>query len=455
MERNSNPVNIPLPKDFVKRVIQQFGEKEGGELLAALDKDPRVSISKKCQEPLWDDEENISYAENGVFLRERPSFTLDPRFHAGLYYPQEASSMFIFSIAQKINELKSVDCALDLCAAPGGKSILLHKALKQANVIVSNEVSAKRNVILCENMIKWGDARSIVTQSPLAKIGGNASWDLVLLDAPCSGEGMFRKDHDAREEWSIQQVESCSKLQMELLQESARLTKPGGFLIYSTCTFAPQENEEQCAVFLQSEDWESWSDYELPEGAIWKNEEAFVGVQFLPHNGRGEGFFCAVFRKKQNSISDASKDHSYVNSVWKQLPTVIEKELSKWVKGEVRECRMDTTGNIHMMSFNQDILDKLDRPRQVGIPIGTWIKNKFIPAQGLLTSGLVSEAVKRIECNQEQAIHLLRGEDWRVELDLENDWYAATWQGIPFAWLKRVGNRFSNHYPKDWRIRRL
>jgi 16S rRNA C967 or C1407 C5-methylase (RsmB/RsmF family)/NOL1/NOP2/fmu family ribosome biogenesis protein len=448
-------VITPLPQFFSDRILQQFGDQEGSLLLAALNKPPKVSVSKKVNSQLWSDEETIPYVENGVRLSERPSFTLDPRFHLGQYYPQESSSMFIYFLANQINQQYSVKRVIDLCAAPGGKSILLHKALKNAEVLVSNEVNAKRNVILCENLIKWGDPRSIVSQSPLKSIGGNDFWDLVLLDAPCSGEGMFRKDHQSRSEWSPAQVESCAQLQSELLEQAARLTKPGGFLIYSTCTFAPQENELQCQKFLNDEDWECWSDYEIPLGAIWKREGNFTGVQFLPHQVSGEGFFCAVFRKRETASSRVVKDPHFVNDHWRTLPAKVQHEIVRWVNVDLNSIKINDEGQLNWFSVHHDILSKLDRPRQVGIPIGYWIKEKFIPAQGMLTSGILNQSVKKIACGLEQALQLLRGEDWRVDMELANDWYVATWEGLSIAWLKRVGNRFSNHYPKDWRIRRM
>jgi 16S rRNA C967 or C1407 C5-methylase (RsmB/RsmF family)/NOL1/NOP2/fmu family ribosome biogenesis protein len=448
-------VTTPLPPFFSNRILQQFGDDEGALLLSSLDHTPMVSISKKENDVLWSDEEPIPYVENGVRLSERPSFTLDPRFHLGQYYPQESSSMFIYFLAKQIDLAFSVRKAIDLCAAPGGKSILLHKALKNAESLVSNEVNAKRNVILCENLIKWGDPRAIVAQSPLKSIGGNDFWDLVLLDAPCSGEGMFRKDHQARIEWSPSQVDSCAQLQSELLAQAARLTKPGGFLIYSTCTFAPQENEQQCEKFLESEDWECWSDFDIPSGAIWKISGKLKGVQFLPHKVSGEGFFCAVLRKKEGARNREDKDLHYVNDHWKILPSKIQQEIARWVNVDLSNIKMNSEGQIHWLSASTDILSKLDRPRQVGIPIGSWLKEKFIPSQGILTAGILHPSVKRVECSREQALQLLRGEDWRVEMELVNDWYVASWEGLPISWLKRVGNRFSNHYPKDWRIRRM
>lgn len=451
-----NPDKIPLPEAFVQRIMQEYGDAEGGVFIHSLDQPPVVSVTKKSHHVLWDDEEGVAHFPQGVYLKERPSFTLDPRFHLGHYYPQESSSMFVHRIATLLSEVIDVEYVLDLCAAPGGKSILLHQALPDSKVIVSNEVQAKRNVILCENLIKLGNTKSVVAQSPVHQIGGDAKWDLVLLDAPCSGEGMFRKDHSSRKEWSLENVYNCQRVQQDLLEEAARLVKPGGFLIYSTCTFSREENEAQCENLIASECWENWSDIDLPSGAVWKSGEGYRAIQFLPHLAKGEGFFCSVFRRKSVPVKAKSeKQKALKQSFWRKCSGANLKTMSGFVDERETCFFINEQQDVVAYSGPLDVLSWLDRPRMVGIPVGSILRERFVPLQGLITSGLYAQAFQSVELNTSEALDILRGLDWRPEFKGKNGWYLAFWLGQPLAWLKWVGNRFSNHYPLDWRIRKL
>jgi len=447
---------IALPDAFVQRIMSDYGEVEGLKFLESLDQAPAVSVSKKNSHVLWEGEESVPYFSQGVYLKERPSFTLDPRFHLGQYYPQESSSMFVHRVAALLAEAMDVEYVLDLCAAPGGKSILLHQALTNAKVIVSNEVQAKRNVILCENLIKFGSTKSVVAQSPVHQIGGDAKWDLVLLDAPCSGEGMFRKDHLSRKEWSIENVNNCQRIQKELLNEAARLVRPGGYLIYSTCTFAREENEDQCEYLINSELWDNWSELDLPNGAIWKIGEGYRAIHFLPHLAKGEGFFCGVFKRSDVSVkTKLEKQKVAKQALWSKCPTATLKVMTDFIDQKENSFLINENQEVVAYSGPLDILSWLDRPRMVGIPVGSIIKEKFVPQQGLITSGLFATSFQKVELNTSEALDILRGLDWRPEINGDNGWYLAFWLDQPLAWLKWVGNRFSNHYPSDWRIRKL
>ena len=445
-----------LPELFVKRILGEFGMEEGGLLLESLNQSPAVSVSKKSKEAIWESEGAVPHFPLGVYLTERPVFTLDPLFHLGHYYPQESSSMFVYQIAQLLAQTTDIQYVIDLCASPGGKTRLLHQALPQARMIVSNEVQAKRNVILCENVIKFGDTRSVVTQSPASQIGGDGQWDLVLLDAPCSGEGMFRKDHSARQEWSMENVLNCQKTQHGLLKEAERLVRPGGFLIYSTCTFSKEENENQCQLLMKSGEWENWSDFELANGAVWKAGRDFRAIHFLPHMSQGEGFFCAVFKRRESTVRTkkvvlknkiSNKFQNLQRNRLEKISGYLRTEASSYWESSLNEV-FAFTGDIHM-------IDWLDRPRMVGIPLGSFIKDKFVPQQGLITTGLYHPDIPQLQVDLEEALNLLRGHDWRWDFDGAPGWYLANWNGMPLAWLKWVGNRFSNHYPMDWRIRKL
>jgi 16S rRNA C967 or C1407 C5-methylase (RsmB/RsmF family)/NOL1/NOP2/fmu family ribosome biogenesis protein len=455
MMMKSKSSHIEIPGLFIQRLTAHWGMEMANSIIQALDREPSVSVSKRNDDQLWPDEEVIPATACGVYLPTRPSFTLDPRFHVGAYYPQESSSMSIFSIIQELAKKTILSRVIDLCAAPGGKSIILHKALPDAEVVVSNEVQAKRNVILVENLIKWGDPRVIVAQSPLHEIGGEESWDFALLDAPCSGEGMFRKDHNARQEWSLENVNRCAGVQSDLIREAGRMLRKDGFLMYSTCTFSREENEAHCEELMNSGDWECFSDFELPDGAVWTEGHGYKAIQFLPHIARGEGFFCVIFKKKNTFRADTHHKVRKSNTYWQPVSKSVWEVVKEWIEIDKSDLIMNAEGAVHWYTGGFSTLSKLDRPRLVGIPMGVVMKDKFIPHQGLITSGKCQSHVPFIECSLEEALHVLRGQDWRTEHTYSSGWYRARWNGFDFAWLKAVGNRFSNHYPKDWRIRHL
>ena len=200
------------------------------------------------------DGERVPWCRNGYYLRQRPNFTMDPLFHAGCYYVQEAASMFLDEVLrQHLTPDYSPRTALDLCAAPGGKSTLLRAVLPEDCVLWSNEPVRLRFNILDENVTKWGYKNHIVTsQYPRDFRKAKQKFDLILCDVPCSGEGMFRKDEATIREWSPQQVEKCWQLQRDIVSDAWASLNAGGIMIYSTCTFNTKENEENIRWMLES-----------------------------------------------------------------------------------------------------------------------------------------------------------------------------------------------------------
>ena len=227
---------IALPKDFVLRV--QNDSFLGQELLDALETEQPISIryNSSKKQAIDQDAAAIPWSKNGVYLKERPSYTLDPLFHAGCYYPQEAGSQFLDAILRQI-ELPLHPVVLDLCAAPGGKSTLIADFLNGRGLLVANEVIQNRSKILKENLVKWGATNTVVSNNDPAQFSGLTNvFDCIVVDAPCSGEGMFRKDHQARNEWSENNVELCVGRQRRIVMDVWDSLKEDGFLIYSTCS---------------------------------------------------------------------------------------------------------------------------------------------------------------------------------------------------------------------------
>ena len=303
---------MTLPEDFVRLMHEHYDKVTADSLCEALEMtDPEVSIRLNprkisAEEALSHnpDLEPVPWCPDAFYLKERPAFTFDPLLHAGAYYVQEASSMYVAPLLLPQRGENKPLLALDLCAAPGGKSTLLQSLLPEGSLLISNEPVAKRTQVLAENMQKWmtglpeSAPQSIVTQNFPAEFGAlTGCVDVLLTDVPCSGEGMFRKDEDARREWSLQNVRMCQQRQRDILQDIWHVLKPGGLLIYSTCTFNRYEDEDNTRYFCD----------ELGGFCIMER-------RFLPGRDRGEGFYVAAIRKageyeesSPEALQDAAK----------------------------------------------------------------------------------------------------------------------------------------------------
>lgn len=284
---------MTLPEDFVRMMHEQYGADTADSLCHALcDTEPEVSIRLNPRKGKTLSIENLDveacpWCPDAYYLHERPAFTFDPLLHAGAYYVQEASSMYVSQLLRHHFPVSGPSAALDLCAAPGGKSTLLASLLPQGSILVSNEPMPKRAQVLAENMQKWtrtaeGEypVRSVVTQNyPTDFVEFTDSFDLLLTDVPCSGEGMFRKDEVAVQDWSLENVDLCWRRQREILQGIWHVLKPGGLLIYSTCTFNHFEDEDNVRWICEN------------LGGMLLEER-----HFMPGRDRGEGFYCAAIQ---------------------------------------------------------------------------------------------------------------------------------------------------------------
>ena len=286
-----------LPPDFAAATRSLLGD--AYRLLeAALQAEPAVSVRMnrdKCgEEP---SAERVPWCDTGYYLAERRLFTLDPLFHAGAYYVQEASSMFLEQ-AVKAYVKEPVRC-LDLCAAPGGKSTHLCSILPEGSILVSNEVIPSRAAVLYENLAKWGNPNVFVARNAPADLGRLAHFfDLVVVDAPCAGEGMFRKDPAAARQWSLSGVARCAARQRQILRDVWDALRPGGLLVYSTCTYNTEENEDNLSFLVEDLGAEALP---VPLREAWQVTGAlkygYPACRFFPHKTRGEGFFLALVRK--------------------------------------------------------------------------------------------------------------------------------------------------------------
>ncbi len=439
-----------FPEKFISNVIND-PFLEGEILLNTLNTSSPVAIRLNPFkiEPVFSEKKNVLWCENAFYLNERPIYTLDPLFHAGCYYPQETGSMFLDYVLKNIS-LPEEPIILDLCAAPGGKSTLIASFLKNKGLLVSNEVIQSRAQILKENIIKWGTYNNIVTNNDPKEFGKlEEIFDVLVIDAPCSGEGMFRKDPKSRNEWSEENVELCAGRQKRIIADCWDSLKNGGYLIYSTCTFNPYENEENIQWIINEFDAEI-IDLEtdlLPKG---RNK---IGNYGLPTKVQTEGFFIAVLRKKGvKQIQHAKK--TKINQD-KNISKYIEtNQLSSFINIENIEIFQYKE---HLFGVKKDITELFFYLKQnlkiihFGTEIGEISRKGILPHEYLSFSILISSDLPTIELTKEQALQYLKGETFQITGT--NGYNLMTYQNQILGFIKHIGNRFNNLYPKEWRIR--
>jgi 16S rRNA C967 or C1407 C5-methylase (RsmB/RsmF family)/NOL1/NOP2/fmu family ribosome biogenesis protein len=423
-------------------------------LVDALNKKPTISIRtnpEKRTQPATT--AKVPWCADGFYLEERPSFTLDPLFHAGAYYVQEPSSMFLEQFI-KISFGDSVEIkALDLCAAPGGKSTHLLSLLNKDCLVVSNEVIRSRANILSENIQKWGYANGLVTQNDPSHFNRITGYfDLIVVDAPCSGEGLFRKDHDAIREWSENNVQLCSKRQRRILSDIFPSLAQNGVMIYCTCTYNSLENEENLKWLKAQNDLEF---IRIPQAKLWGieeiNKDGIIGYRFMPHRLQGEGYYISGFIKRNEAKTTITKNKLHTKSQ-SQSPKIPE----EWIKDEELHFMMNNDGvNFYPKKWNTDIqlLSSMLHCIQIGTLAGTMKRDKFIPHHALaLSTYLNKDLLQKVELNITDAIQYLRKESLLLD-GYANGYTLITYLGLGLGWMNQLGHRANNLYPTQWRIK--
>ncbi len=399
--------------------------------------------------------EKIPWCKSGYYLSERPSFTLDPTFHGGSYYVQEASSMFVEqAFLQSVDQTKALN-VLDLCAAPGGKSTHLLSLMNKESLLVSNEVIRTRANILSENIQKWGYSNSVVTTNDPHDFERLKNFfDVMVVDAPCSGEGLFRKDPNAMSEWSPDNVALCSKRQRRILSDVWPALKQGGILIYSTCTYNEAENEENLAWLREEQGVEFIS---LQLDPSWNVEQTtkdnVMGYRFFPHKVRGEGFFLSVMRKTNGGESRMN----YKNSFTAPSKKIID-QLSQWVRTPEEKAFIIRNDQIQFFpkskNFEIEFLAKNLYLISAGTSMATVKHEKLIPEHALaLSIELNKDHFTVLNVELPQALQYLRKET--LEVHGEKKGFALIqYNSIPLGWANVLDNRMNNLYPSEWRIRK-
>lgn len=426
---------------------------DGGEQVHSI----RVNPLKIADHTLLDfePEARVPWTSTGYYLPSRPRYTLDPFLHAGAYYVQEASSMFLEQAIQQSNPATGACHVLDLCAAPGGKSTHLLSLLGPDAVLVSNEVIKSRVSILEENLVKWGNSNQLITNNDprdFTKLG--PLFDIILVDAPCSGSGLFRRDPKAMEEWSPELVDLCAQRQKRILADIWPCLKENGVLIYSTCSYSRQENEEvvdwimaeQEAASLPMKLNPSWGIVESisPARHGW-------GYRFFPDQLRGEGLFMAVFRKQSTTFSSPVKKGKIKLERAGRQPI---QNIQEWIKPGWADFFLVQENMVGMPPVVADLLAALSSMyvRRAGLTLGKWAGKQLIPDHALALSGMLApDAVHQIALNKEAAIAFLRKDEVHIEGSTPG-WNLVKYNGLGLGWMKVLANRSNNYYPKEWRI---
>lgn len=437
-----------LPEKFLRRA-HNFIEEDYDAFVESFSKPPTVSIriNPFKRDGIFTSEEKIPWSIEGRYLKERPSFTLDPLFHAGCYYVQDASSQFLeMSFLQAKKNLNKPSRILDLCAAPGGKSTHIISLMDDCDMLVSNEIVGARNTILRQNIMKWGNENVIVTQnepSDFDRLEG--FFDIVLVDAPCSGEGLFRKNLDARDEWSEENIQRCSVRQQEILKHAFSTLRPGGFLIYSTCTFEEEENDNQIKLLLDTFGFEFLNiDHNFPNISKTK-----LGLVFYPHLIRGEGFYISLLQKKDGDIFHVKKaDEKYDSSLNNNLTRFLKN--SEKYSALLKEDRLFAIPQHFQSVFNT--LNKNLYIRLAGIYMGDFKGEDFIPSAALALSNQLRDDLPSKALSEKEAIDYLKGGN--LNLDVSKGWSLVTFKKFKLGWIKNIGSRINNYYPKEWRIKK-
>ena len=390
----------------------------------------------------------IPWTKYGYYFETRPSFTFDPLFHAGCYYVQEASSMFLEQALKQTVDLSQPLKILDLCAAPGGKSTHLLSLVSKESLLVSNEVIRSRANILTDNIVKWGCSNVIITNNdPRDFQRVEHYFDVIVVDAPCSGSGLFRRDPEAIEEWSEQNVALCCQRQQRILADILPSLKNGGVLIYSTCSYSKQEDEEICEWLVKELKVE---DLKLKVEDEWKVIECQKGYRFWPDKVKGEGFFIACFKK-----TNWNDEEVYLPKIKADKFSVKEMEiLNRNVNTEslafLRHEEIIYTVPEKILA-NINFLSSKLRVVNCGTRIGEVIKDKLIPDHALALSNIVSDKIQKLELDHEQAIQYLKKKELRLQND-KKGWTLVTHQGHQLGWINILPNRINNYYPKELRI---
>lgn len=445
-------MGLELPTGFEAMLCQALPDKEVAPLLDSLEWPAHTSIrlNENKKGSLKKELVNgaVEHCKNAFLLKERPLFVADPAFHAGYYYVQEASSTVIGSVVEKLRRnFENNITALDLCAAPGGKSTHIASVLKSGDILVANEVIHSRTPILHENLCKWGAGNHIVTRADAKQLGmAQTAFDLVVADMPCSGEGLFRKDNNATQEWSENNVNICCERQRRIAADIWPVLAEGGYFIYSTCTYNQKENEENVHWILNNFGAELVSMDFPVDWNFYEREPSMY--RLLPHRTVGEGFFFAVLRKMDKSARKEQK-HSVRLKFSKQYEIYFKRNCLVFEK-------QDTLHFIESENTMQieALLSALPAVYSAGTPMGRAFEKGFKPqAELALYQNLNKDSFPWIEVTDKEVMQFLHREAFPNTNKLAGI-HLLGWKGISLGFVNGVKQQWNNLWPMEWRIRK-
>ncbi|MDE6312782.1 MAG: RsmF rRNA methyltransferase first C-terminal domain-containing protein [Lachnospiraceae bacterium] len=432
---------MELPVDFLARMKKTLGS-EYEAFLASYEKERACGLrintlkgdKKEILKKLSFALQPIPWCDTGFYYQEEERPGKHVYHEAGIYYIQEPSAMITAELAQVVPG----DVVLDLCAAPGGKTTQLACRLEGEGLLIANEINGKRAAILSQNVERMGISNGIVTNESPQRLRDALSlfFDKIVVDAPCSGEGMFKKEPVAVSEWSLENVKNCAQRQAEILECAAAMLKPGGRLVYSTCTFAEEENEENIAEFVKRH----------PEFRVESVHRIW------PHKERGEGHFAAVLMKEGDSGRSAfpSGKNAGKSKLDKQFQKQYEVFMAENMKFSCKGQPMLFGEQLYLLPELSPELKglKVIRP---GLHVGTVKKNRIEPAHALSHALKIDQWKQSYPVTEEEAMCFLRGETIPAK-GLEKGWCLVCFQEFPLGFGKYSNGILKNHYPKGLRI---
>lgn len=437
-----------LPKELIANLQGLPGFEEKNFIEAHREENKITSIRLNPFKPVELDFElnqPVKWCTDAFYLDRRPSFTLDPLFQAGCYYVQEAGSMFLEHALKSTLDLSQNLTILDLCASPGGKSTLINSLLTPESLLVANEVVKPRAEILAQNLSKWGTGNTVVTNNDPLKFAGLTDYfDAIVVDAPCSGSGLFRKQPEAVDEWSMDSVNLCSARQKRILTDILTALKENGVLIYSTCSYSVEENEN--IVHWLEKDFEM--DYvPLEINKNWGIVEGPAGYRFYPHLTQSEGFFLAILRKK-------GKSDSFYNSLKAKEYLPSKSELAI-LSGQVNlEGKHIFKNGSQYHLLNKAALSFISLPenfylKKAGVALGEIKGKDLVPNQELAWS--INVLAQNLDLDKSEALKYLRKEAFIADRQISG-FSLITYKSMGLGWAKILPNRINNYLPNELRI---
>lgn len=438
---------------------QLLGSEAFDNFLAAMGDSSPVSLRYNNNKYLKKPEGLIAvpWASSAYYLKERPKFTADPLFHAGAYYVQEASSMFLEQAFVQHCHPENNLRVLDLCAAPGGKSTLLAGLMNRESLLLSNEVIRSRAFILSENIQKWGMENIWVSNNDPLEISKSLPnfFDVIVTDAPCSGEGMFRKASHSIQEWSPQAVQHCAMRQQRILHDIWKSLRPGGILIYSTCTYNETENENNLIKFRAENDFES---LKLQLDESWNVSETYkdnlFSYRFFPHLTKGEGFFMSILQKPGNGGTSTAK---IKKNILGKASTEAE-EFKNWcIEDDIEffKRRESIIALPKSLTIEAQILESSLNIISAAVELAELNRKGFTPAPAAaFWPGLNHDFFVKVDLDLDSALHYLHLDTIPPESVSEQEgWQLMRYEGLGLGWIKKLKNRVNNYFPKEWKIR--